>query len=258
MALGDGSAWDEANPQQSTLANTIDSYERDIRVGVRKRMAQEHVWPSTQTGTGEAGQHTYVTLQAQTSVPSMPVVASVTQAGMLFMTAGNLTFQNSASVVTTLINSAGVTNIAGASYSATGTVGEIIIGTGTGTVRTLAAATTSGQVLLSSSGAAPVWSAIGGLFGTFSARSATTIYQETADGIIFGFTNGTQASHEYTVKQDTNPSPATTVGAGSAVWVSGGQAIKIPIMYPVRKNNYHQITVSGVGGVTANFMAIGT
>lgn len=140
MPLGDGSTWDEANPQQSTLANTIDSYNRDIRTGTRLRMANEHIWPSSQTGSSQAGQHVYISLQAQTAVPSMPVVASVTQAGMIFMSTGGLVFQNSAGTVVTLLSS-GATglNIGGGTYSATGTIGDLLIGTGTGTIRTLAA-----------------------------------------------------------------------------------------------------------------------
>lgn len=79
--LGDGSSWDETNPQQSTLANTIDSYDRDIRVGVRGRMALEHEWPSSQSVTSAAGYHKFVTLQSQASKPTI----AGTQLGAIYM-----------------------------------------------------------------------------------------------------------------------------------------------------------------------------
>ena len=69
MSVGSGITWDETNPQQSTEASTIDSYERDIRIGTRIRMQWEHWWPSSQTGTAQAGQHTYLTFQQQTAFP---------------------------------------------------------------------------------------------------------------------------------------------------------------------------------------------
>lgn len=71
MAIGDGSSWDETNPQQSTLANTLDSYDRDIRIGVRGRMALEHEWPSSQSVTSAAGYHKFITLQNQATKPTL-------------------------------------------------------------------------------------------------------------------------------------------------------------------------------------------
>lgn len=71
MALGDGSAWNEAVPTNSTVANQIDDYNRDLRVGISGRMRMEHVWPASQTSTAEAGYHNYITMQAQTAAPAM-------------------------------------------------------------------------------------------------------------------------------------------------------------------------------------------
>lgn len=95
MPLGDGVQWDETNPQQSTLANTIDSYDRDLRVGVRLRMANEHTWPSSQTGTAQAGQHIFMTLQSQTSTPSF----TGSQSGVIYQkTDQNLYFNNGSDI----------------------------------------------------------------------------------------------------------------------------------------------------------------
>lgn len=84
MALGDGSAWNEAVPTNSTVANEIDDYDRDLRVGVRSRMAIEHLWPASQTGTGQAGQHRYVTLQTLTGAPAV----TTGMGGVLFASSG--------------------------------------------------------------------------------------------------------------------------------------------------------------------------
>lgn len=153
MALGDGSAWDEANPQQSTLANTIDSHIKDVRIGARSRLAIEHIWPASQAGTAAAGYHTYITFQSQASVPTMPVpTGTATQVGMLFMTAGNFTFQNSAGSLVTLISSGDAkVNIIGARYSATGTLGEMVIGASGGAIQTLAPGN-SGQIMVATTG----------------------------------------------------------------------------------------------------------
>lgn len=84
----DGSQWDEANPTNSTLANEIDDVARDIKIGVRSRMQNEHIWPAAETGTGEAGFHTTISLQTQTATPSIPVLNGTTQAGVVFASSG--------------------------------------------------------------------------------------------------------------------------------------------------------------------------
>ena len=90
MALGDGAVWNEAEPTNATVANQIDDYNRDLRVGIRSRMAREHIWPDSQTGTGQAGHHSIVSLQTQTAAPSYDTSA----AGVLYASSGGgLTFR---------------------------------------------------------------------------------------------------------------------------------------------------------------------
>lgn len=252
----DGSTWDEANPTNGTLANEIDDNMRDIKVGVSGRMRQEHIWPTSQASTAEGGYHTYISFQAQTGNPTVPVVASATQAGILFVTAGMLTFRNSAGSNVTLVNSGGTgLNLVGGVYSTTGTLGEMIIGTVGGTIRLLAPGT-SGQVLTATTGGAGVvWSSAVG-FGSFAARSFATTYQATSDGFVVGNTVATSASHSYTAYQDGGASPSTVIQLGSALWVSGGQAIDIPISFPVKKNNYYSVVGSGCSG-TMQFIPLG-
>lgn len=71
MALGDGSNWDETVPTNATLAVLIDDYDRDLRVGVRSRMALEHEWPGSQSATNQGGQHKFVTMQNQATKPTV-------------------------------------------------------------------------------------------------------------------------------------------------------------------------------------------
>lgn len=83
--LGDGTQWDETNPTQNTLANTIDAFDRDMRVGTRLRMSNEHVWPSSQTGTSQAGQHLFMTVQQQAVAPTF----SAPQVGVFYADSSN-------------------------------------------------------------------------------------------------------------------------------------------------------------------------
>lgn len=53
MALGDGTAWDEASPTNSSLVSTVDNEIIDLRVGTRLRMAKEHVTPAGSSAGGE-------------------------------------------------------------------------------------------------------------------------------------------------------------------------------------------------------------
>lgn len=71
MTVGDGANWDETNPTNSTLATSIDDYDRDLRVGVRSRMALEHEWPASQSSTAQGGSHKFVTLQNQSAKPTV-------------------------------------------------------------------------------------------------------------------------------------------------------------------------------------------
>lgn len=253
----DGSSWNESEPTNSTLANEIDDVARDMKVAIRSRMAQEHVWTSSQTGTGEAGFHRIVSFQAQTAVPSMPVVASVTQAGMLFVSSGGLTFQNSAGTTTVIVNSAGQHSIIGARYSSTGTLGELVVGTSGGTLVVLAPGT-SGQVLTATTGGAGVaWTSQASL-GTFGARSFGTTYQETSDGFVVGYTASTSATHQFIAYHDSAATPTTTISRDIRVWAAGGPNISCPVFFPVKKTWYYSVNASGASGGTLQFIPIGT
>jgi len=151
----DGITWNEAGIDNNTQASLIDDHMRDLMKAVRSRMAQEHVFPASQTGTNEAGWHTFITMSAQTSTPSL-VYGTSTQEGCVFIDANNhLTFEASAGTTYIICRSgAGIALAAG-----TGTLGAIpYITSGGGTV--LLAPATSGYMLVTASNTgAPVWQA---------------------------------------------------------------------------------------------------
>lgn len=158
MPLGDGGVWDESNPQQSTLVNQGPLYETDFKIGVRKRLANEHIWPSTQTDVFSAGQHTYVSFQPQAATPIIPVVNGTTQSGILFTTSGVLQFENSAGTLTTLVASAGGVSIINATYSLTGSQGDLFIGSANGVVKVLPGSVDGDILVTHSNTADPTWS----------------------------------------------------------------------------------------------------
>lgn len=71
MALGDGSGWDQTNPTNATDCIYIDDHIVDLRKGVAGRMNLEHEWPGSQSATSEAGMHKYMTLQMQSTHPTL-------------------------------------------------------------------------------------------------------------------------------------------------------------------------------------------
>lgn len=81
MAIGDGTAWDEASPTNATIATSIDEYNRDVRIGVRSRLAIEHEFPASQSATSEAGSHKYISLQMQSTEPGL---VTGTQTGQIY------------------------------------------------------------------------------------------------------------------------------------------------------------------------------
>ena len=69
--MADGITWDETAPTNATSATQIDDYNRDLRKGIRSRMALEHEFPASQSATSEAGKHKFITLQMQTTHPTL-------------------------------------------------------------------------------------------------------------------------------------------------------------------------------------------
>src|SRR3990167_2436239 len=104
MALGDGIGWDETVPTDATSAVSIDDYDRDLRKGVRLRMANEHEWPSSQAATGEGGKHKFITLQTMIAKPTV----SGTQTNAIYSSVDNFFFEKSDGTVVTIVSGTAV------------------------------------------------------------------------------------------------------------------------------------------------------
>ncbi len=118
MPIGDGSSWDETNPTDATVAVQIDDYNRDLRVGVRARMANEHEWPSSQSATSQAGSHKFMTVQAQPVKPSL----SGTQVGAIYIkTDNNFYFEKSSGTEVQITDGTGLNVPATPTIVTTGT-----------------------------------------------------------------------------------------------------------------------------------------
>jgi hypothetical protein len=223
MALGDGQQWDETNPQQSTEASTIDAYDRDVRVGTRLRMQQEHVWPSSQTNSDQAGYHTYLTLQSYTGFPGF---ANTSQVGGLWVdTSLNLWFNNGTNHQ--IISSTGVPGITLGTGLAFNTANAIIVSEALG-------AQTTGQ-------------SAGNTYGPVTSDGFVTCTLHAGSGGEAGFAVG------YT---DNNDPPTTDSGARCSVNnPASGQADHTAAdnsftMF-VNKGNYYKVTLSTYGGASS-------
>ena len=243
----DGVTWNEASPDNNNQASTIDDHMRDLRKAVRSRMAQEHVWSSSQTGTNEAGFHTFITMSAQTSTPGL-VYGTATQEGAVFIDANNhLTFEDSA----------------GATYIIAKSGGGVALGAGTGTLGALVYITSGGSAVLLSPGSsgsilscntntgAPSWIASPtNTLGAYATPAASG--QATADGfLIVTAVCGNNDSFE--VYADSN-NPATSLRARGGVYGGEGNNRWHSATVPVRKSEYWRIVIDDVTDTTLQWI----
>ena len=245
MSVGDGVVWNEALPDDNVVANQIDDYDRDLRIGVRSRMAVEHIWPASQTGTGQAGMHSFITFQQQTAAPTLVVASGQVGALCVGSSAAGypLVFENSAGDSYTLVNSEGkIPVISG------GTQGGIVIcssASPTGLVVLVASA--PGLALITNTGTgAPTWGYPSGQFGTWGDKSSSHDSQVAAtDGIVTANGSGEISLSGYT---DASNPPETIRQKTSSVT---GQYCSIT--FPVKKGHYWKVTGDGGGSVTSVF-----
>lgn len=187
MAIGDGSSWNESVPTNATVANQIDDYNRDLRTGISARMRHEHIWPTSQTGTDEAGYHTFITFQATAS----PTLAGTT-AGALFVgqsSAGYpLVFKDSSGDSTTLVSSDG--NMAVISGGSQG--GIVIASSASPTgVEVLPAATTDNYVLTSkTTTGSPKWTDVDAIATTYVSTAYDSGWFATSKSAQYTKTHG--------------------------------------------------------------------
>lgn len=145
-----GDTWNESSPTNADVANEIDDNFRDLKVGLSGRLRKEHIWPASQTNTSEAGPHLYVTLYPSTAAPTLPIVGTTTQVAGIWASSGSQAIMIIDSVGNnyTLMSSGKGLNIIGAYYSATGSVGDVVIGGANGLTK-VAPAATRGDVFIS-------------------------------------------------------------------------------------------------------------
>ena len=135
----DGSTWNESLPTNSDLANELDDYMRDDKTGVRGRMAHEHTWPSSQTGTNEGGWHAFITFKGMTAAPAL-IYGTTTQVGAVYVsTDKHLMFEDSAGTTFMMAKSA----VGSVFFSGTGTIGHMPYITSGGGFAQLAVTTTN-------------------------------------------------------------------------------------------------------------------
>lgn len=166
----DGSAWDETTPTNSDLANEIDDIARDIKQGVRARMAQEHVFPSSQAATSAAGFHKFVTFQAQSAAPAL-VYGTATQVGAVFIDSSSkaLMFEDSAGNTYTIAQS-GVGPLP--LFNGTGTIGSIPYATSSGGMVQLVASATNNVLVSNGATVAPSYKALSSFLVITSGQAA--------------------------------------------------------------------------------------
>ena len=205
MALGDGTTWDETLPTDAVFAIQIDDYNRDLRVGVRARMAREHEWPSSQAATSEAGAHKFMTLQEQATKPTL---SGTQKAAVYANTANNLSFEKS-----------------------NGTVVPIIVGTelsGSGRVLVDSTATAAGYLVAQVAGieSSGTDSARVTMLNAWTTGTYDTVVAVTQDCIIMaiGTATGNDTGTSLTIKVDAAATPTTVRAAFS---LGGGAAIDV-------------------------------
>lgn len=285
MAVGDGVVWNESDPQNSTLAHLIDDYDRDLRVGVRSRMAREHVWPAAQTGTGEGGHHSFITFQQQTAAPTL--LASSGMVGCIYVGSSGagypLVFENSAGSTVTLVNSA--FNIP---IIASGTLGAMPICSSANPDRLILlsgpTSTTAKTWILSSINdatggtAAPTWvlpsTALSGP-SVISATNVTALYgaivdksasygnqQATTDGIVevmaYTTAGGDVEALGYT---DSSATPTTCVMGGDSRDSGWAHPGRVGFGFSVKKGDYWRVEVTfqlGGGSISVRWRPIGS
>lgn len=240
MALGDGAAWNEALPDNDQPAHQIDDYDRDLRVGVRGRMAREHIWPASQAATNEGGHHNFITFQSQTAAPT---IAGTTAGGVWVGTDTALYFTNSAAVDVVIVGS-GASRV---SAITEGTLGSLVICSSASptTLTTLAASVNNYVLVTHSATGAPTWMAVSplvsGVVGAVSSLSNNTVYQAATDGFVTAYdTVGTGGSTVEGFSDGSNP-PTTKIARSA-----GPTGTTLGIMMPVKKGNYWKVTGASV------------
>lgn len=120
-----------------------------------------------------------------------------------------------------------------------------------GTTRTRLGTGTAGQILMSGgSGANPSWTS---LFGSWTSKSVTTIYQAATDGFVVGFGGPSSGNGSINVLTDSSTTPTTTRLSYNLV-----NGVGAGVCCPIKKNDYYEVTGTGTGfSGTIFFISLG-
>lgn len=115
---------------------------------------------------------------------------------------------------------------------------------------------TAGQVLTTQgSSANPTWTTSG--MGAWVSKSVTTIYQAATDGIVTAFVQNANNNTNLQGITDNSATPSTIRARfSSSSGASGGSYCSI--MFPVKKNDYYQVTYATADTITIYFIPIGS
>lgn len=241
--------WNESIPVAGDLVAEGPDNFRATLIRVRARMAHEHAWPSSQTASGQAGYHTFITLSGQTSAPTLTYGTFTTQLAAIYVSSGSksVLVSDSAGNSYVLVKSGvGVVLVNG-----TANVGDIpYITTGGGVV--MLAAASSGYTLVSGGTTQPpAWqasTAAAPTYGTWNSGSIGSTQTATSDIIVVAYCSGSSGP------KIVGETPAGTVrimdGAGGGL---GGQG---SITMPVRSGDTWLVTVTNSPTTGCSFLVV--
>ncbi len=221
MALGDGITWDETEPTDATVAVNIDDYNRDLRKGIRGRLALEHEFPDSQSATSEAGRHRYVSFQNQATRPA-PSIAG-TQIGGIYVKTQGLFFVNTATQEVQIVNGTAVGD------------NKVLISATDTSAQYLDSKLDGASIILVNTTAGSEAIGVGVVLGTLDAtKSDSTSYEATSDGFVVTYKEG---SHTVIGFTDAANPPTTTAGKSRDEGEGGGGFTMV-----VKKGDYWKVT----------------
>lgn len=250
---------DETKPAGSRARSLGDDDIREFKRTIRERLAIDHEFVADETGETDVGIHKKITLKVSAADPT-----AYDDVGYLYIKTVSgreeLFWEDDAGNVKQLTN-VGKLKIAAAEIAA---IGENVdfgayevraqtlqsdVATGTKPI-TVASTTKCDNLNADLLDGIEANSTDLKPLGSASSKTAGTIYQAATDGIVCAFTNSTAATKTLTGYTDANTPPTTILNQAHDVPDVSSQ---VAIMFPVRKNEYWQVTVAGAGATATIF-----
>lgn len=210
----------------------IDEYNRDLRKGVRSRLALEHEFPASQSATSEGGRHKYITFQNQTGIPSGAITG--TQIACLYVKTQNLFYANTAGDQVEIVDGTSLAlSVNGMSEKTTVAADDIfMIEDSAGSWAKKKVKHTNIKKL-----------------GSWGGRSANTEYNEGVDGFVVGNTQrfkGNEQSVSVSIQTPTG-TERCRVSSDKTAYFDG--YMRYSFCCPVKKGDTWKAVVTGDVGV---------